>query len=148
MKILKHTSNELTPITESINSPNQGLFWFINNELISFYDPVDIDNFMEFGYMNHKDIWRQIRPEYLVNGKEVDFDYFPRGRVIVNPEFTDDGDFISYTCYVYGDKCILHNRKIQKMIEEEFRLYLNTCNVFYETAFSLDDTHYTCHNCR
>lgn len=141
-------ANHNIPITTATNVPNQGLFWFIIDELISFHDPVDIDNFMEFGYMNHKDTWRHIKSDYTVNGREVSYDYFPRGRVIINPEFTDDGDFKSYTCYVYGDKCILHNKEIQDLIETEFRLYLGNCNVYYEDHLSLDDTHYSCHNCR
>lgn len=126
MKILIHKKRILSNtrhITASINSPNQGIFWVIDDELIALYDPVDIDNFIEF-------------------------DYFPRGRVIVNPEFDDNGDFTHYECYVYGDKCILYDKDVQSLIEDEFRLYLSSCKVHYEDEMSLDDTHYTCHNCK
>lgn len=128
--------------------PKQGIFWVIDGKLISFADTVDPYDFIEFGALNHKDAWRHIKSEYLVNGREVEYDYFPRGRVIVNPTFNENDHINGYFCGIYADPCIIDDIDVREQIENDFDLYHPSCTVSYEGDYSTDNTHYTCHNCR
>lgn len=147
MKIYKSVTNT-KKITAVTNIPNQGIFWFVGDDLVALCDPVDIRNYTEFGALNHKDAWRHLCEDYPVDGKPVSYNYYPRGRVIVTPEFDDDYNFTHYICYVYADLCIIKKPEFRSAIEAEFGLYLSTCDVYYEDQLSLDGTHYTCYMCR
>jgi len=141
MKLLK-------PITASITLPKQGIFWVISGELVSFADTVNPNDFIEFGSLNHKDTWRHIKSEYLVNNHPVEYDYFPRGRVIVCPTFDDDNHITGYDCGIYADSCIIDDPDVREQIISAFDLYHKSCTVLFEGDYSTDNTHYTCHNCR
>jgi hypothetical protein len=138
-----------TKITAASNTPKVGIFWIIDDELVAFSDSVDINyNPLAVEDMLHKEVWNEIKERYKVNGRAVGYDYFPRGRVMIYPIKDSNGDFQYYDCSVYGDKCIINDSDVQEEIESEFRLYLKSCKVSYEGQFSIDGTHYTCHNCR
>lgn len=141
MKILKN-------ITASTTLPKQGIFWVIDGNLIAFADTIDPSDFVEFGAMNHRDTWRHIRSEYKVQGKEVEYDYFPRGRVIVCPTFDEDNHINGYDCGIYADACIIDEPDVREQIENEFDLYHPSGKVSYLGDYSTDNTHYTCHACR
>lgn len=137
---------ETIKLNENISCPYQGIFWFINNELICFMDKVDIRDFHDTDLL-HIEVWKHLRNQYKVNGKIVSYNYFPRGRVMILPIFNSKGEFEYYDCTVYLDKCI-DNDDIKDYIEDRFNLYLNSCKVSYEGQLGLDGSHYTCHNCR
>ena len=128
--------------------PQQGIFWFIDDNLVSFAETIDPDNFVEFGAMNHQDTWRQIRSKYLREGKLVEYDYYPRGRVIVCPTFDDDSNITGYDCLIYADPCINEDPLAWEQIEQSFNLNQESCNISYEGDYSTDNTHYTCTYCR
>lgn len=135
-------------INASTFLPKQGIFWVIDNTLVYYADTIDPNNFIEFGSINHRDTWKYIKNDYTVNGRSVEYDYFPRGRVIVCPIFNDDNLIVGYDCGVYADACIIDDENIREKIENLFDLYLSSCTVTYYGDFSTDNTHYTCHNCR
>ena len=131
--------------------PKQGIFWVIDGTVVSLDDTVDPENFVEFGSMNHRDQWRFIQANFPVNGDLVEYDYFPRGRVIVCPTFDDENRIIGYECNVYADSCIIDDPIVRMEIEDAFDLDLldmNSCTVNYCGDYSTDNTHYTCHKCR
>ena len=128
--------------------PKQGIFWIVNGKLVYTADTIDPKSFIEFGALNHKDAWRNIKEEHPVEGGVVDYDYFPRGRVIVCPTFDDEYQIIGYDCGVYADACIINDMNVRFQIETEFDLNHDSCNVSYEGDYATDNTHYTCHNCR
>ena len=132
----------------SIALPKQGIFWVIDNRVISFADTVDPHDFIEFGAWNHRDAWRHIKSDYSVNGREVGYDHFPRGRVIVNPTFDDDDSINGYFCGIYADPCIIDDESVRRQIEDQFNLYHASCIVSYEGDYTTDNTHYTCYRCR
>lgn len=136
---------ETVRLNESVNCPYQGIFWYIDDELICFMDKVNHRDFHDTDLL-HIEVWKQIKNQYKVNGKIVPYDYFPRGRVMILPIF-NDGKFDYYDVSVYIDKCI-DNEEIVEYIEDRFNLYLPTCKVTYEGQLSIDGSHYCCHNCR
>ena len=134
-------------IKESFELPSEGIFWVINNRLVSFDDTVDTSG-RYFDNVEHIKIWNEIKHMYKINGKEVEYNYFPRGRVMVNPMRNNDGTFSHYDVYVYIDNCI-NNDDIINEIKYAFRLNRPNCNIKYIGADGgITSNHYTCHDCR
>lgn len=138
-----------TKITAGVNFPKVGIFWFIDGELVVINEVIDKNyNPLAADDVLHIRAWESIKNRYIVDGKPVKYDYFPRGRVTIYPIKDVNNNFQNYDCSVYGDKCIIDDIEIREEIENEFRLYLKTCKVSYEGQLSIDGTHYTCYNCR
>lgn len=66
-----------------LNESKVGAFYFIGNKIIS--NDTDLRNGEEYGgfvnYSSHWDLWSAFLKEYP-EYKSLDYDYFPRGRVI------------------------------------------------------------------
>lgn len=139
--------NESIMNESSLDMPCEGIFWFIDNTLISFDYSVNISGSYFDGY-EHIKLWNEIRDKYKVNGWVVDYDYYPRGRVMVNPMKDTNGKFTHYDVYIYIDNCI-NNDDIVEEVMYEFRLNKPNCNLKYVGADGgITSNHYTCHNCR
>lgn len=133
-------------IRESLQIPYEGIFWYINNELIAFTDTINTKDTFDCTDLLHKEVWKEIRNNYLVNGNIVSYDYFPRGRVETLVILDSSGNLDCYEANVYLDKCI-NKKTIRDQIEEEFRLYLKNVNVNYAGQLFIDGSHYVCHKC-
>lgn len=133
-------------ISESIEAPYEGIFWYIDGELVVFSEQVDTSGNMSTTY-EHKKIWNEIIFKYkLDNGCTVPYDYYPRGRVMVNPHKTN-GVFDHYNAYIYIDDCINTDENIYDIICE-FRLNKN-CEIKYiGSEGGIESDHYRCHNCK
>lgn len=130
---------------ESIDSPCEGIFWFIGDELVAFTEQVDTKGRMSTT-LEHRDIWREISHRYRVNGKDVSFNYFPRGRVMVNPKTKNDV-FDHYDVFIYIDDCI-NSDDFLSDIYYEFRLNKN-CEIKYiGSDGGVTSNHYRCHDCK
>lgn len=142
----KFTTHRLK-IKESLELPSEGIFWVIDNRLVSFDDPVDTSG-RYFDDMEHVKIWNEIKHMYKVDGKEVNYNYFPRGRVMINVVKDNNGTFLHYDVYIYIDNCI-NNDDVVDEIKYTFRLNRPNCNIKYIGADGgITSNHYTCHNCR
>ena len=102
------------------------LFFFVNGDLIlhscSVAEGEDYGDFVNYPH-SHFEIWEQ---NYQTKFN-VDFDYFPRGRVVYRK--SDD------IYLIYYDKCM------EPFMEQIIRKYEGV-------KFSLGyDEHYQCHNC-
>lgn len=137
-------------LKESLVNPYEGYFWIINDTVIGVVSEVPKHDYTyELNGRTHKNTWSNFCNDYLVDGKPVDFDYFPRGRVMVDPNYDLDGKFSHYDCLVFLDKCI-NNQKCKDMIADYYNLNLPTVpNINWmmlgERA-GID--HYTCNWCR
>ena len=134
-------------LKESLQTPCEGIFWFINNHLIALTDPVDPRFPEDMTDLMHKDSWNYIKDAYKVNGKLVDYDYFPRGRVEVIVRNDSNGNLIGYEASVFMDRCI-NKKYIRDEIEQEFRLYLPKVSIEYCGQLFFDGSHYVCNDCR
>lgn len=137
-------------LKENKNYPHEGYFWIINNEIVGITTEVPQYNYdYNLNGKTHKNTWKTISKDYTVNGKEVEWDYFPRGRVMVDPNYDFDDKFENYSCIVFLDKCI-NTKECKQMIVEYYNLDLPT--VPHITWTMLGERagidHYTCHNCR
>ncbi len=133
-------------LNESIYNPYEGIFWFIDENLISFQEQVDSTGKWSTTF-EHKDIWNEIKHKYLVDNNVVSFDYFPRGRVMVNPIFKNSV-FDHYDCYIYIDDCINTEDIIQEIIYD-FRLNNEHCIIKYiGSDGGITSNHYKCNNCK
>lgn len=103
-----------------------GLFFFVRGRFLfhgcSLDKAENYGNFLVYSE-SHMDVWCR---EYIRKYR-VDFDYFPRGRVVYRKS---DSTFL-----IYYDRCI------GAWIREILDMYRN-CN----TALSFDE-HYQCHRC-
>ena len=134
-------------IEKALNIPSEGIFWVINGELIHFSDAVNPNDPVDCTALTHKGTWNHIKNDYLVGGKCVPYDYFPRGRVETMPIIDDSGNLICYDSCIYMDKCI-DKKKFYDKIIDAFRLYIPKCRVTYEGQLFVDGSHYVCNNCR
>ncbi len=137
-------------LKESSNYPYEGYFWIINNEVVGIMSEVPHYNYdYALNGKTHKNTWAKFQQDYKVDGKCVPFDYFPRGRIMIDPEYDSDGNFDEYTCIVFLDKCI-NNKYCKQMISDYYNLNLKsiphiTWTMLGERA-GID--HYTCNGCR
>lgn len=140
MKILK----------ENTNYPYEGYFWIINDRVVGITSEVPhYDYEYNLNGKTHKNTWVNIAQNYLVNGKVVEWDYFPRGRIMVDPNYDSEGKFMDYSCIVFLDKCI-NNDKCKQLIIDYYNLSLPTIHNITWTMLSerAGIDHYSCHNCR
>lgn len=114
---------ETVRLNESVNCPYQGIFWYINDELICFMDKVNYRDFHDTDLL-HIEVWKQIKNQYKVNGKTVPYDYFPKGKVVVLPIVNNDKfDHYDVTIYINED---INTEEIREYVEDRFNLYLPT----------------------
>ena len=132
-------------INESIDSPCEGIFWVINGNIHAFTEQVDTSGMLSTNF-EHKDIWNEIKHRYQVDGKDVPFDYYSRGRVMVNPIYIN-GKFDHYEAYIYIDDCINDDDTLSD-IKYEFRLNKNCIIKYIGSDGGVTSNHYRCHNCR
>lgn len=101
------------------------VFFYVNGKfLVSECENEKSEKYGDFlNYpKSHMEVWE----EKYYNKYKVDFDYFPRGRVVYN---------LKEKCYyIYHDKCI-------KDLSEILERYKN------ENYKILEDFHYQCHKC-
>ena len=97
----------------------------------------------------HENTWKIFSKDYLVDGKEVEWDYFPRGRVMVDPNYGLDDKFVDYSCMIFLDKCI-NNAECKSLIEDYYNLQLPSIPhinyMMLSERAGID--HYQCHNCK
>lgn len=132
-------------ITESLQVPCEGIFWLIDENIISFTDEVNPRDPYSMTDLLHKNVWETISKDYKVNGYEVPYNYFPRGRVEVLVILNSDNILDHYEAYIYMDKHI--GSKYLDKIENDFRLYLPNVNVTCSGQMFIDGSHYICHMC-
>jgi hypothetical protein len=127
-------------IKESYGTPCEGIFWYIDGNLVVFTTPYNRPYNFE-----HKTMWREIKGRYSNN---VPFDYYPRGRVMVNADKDSEGNLIGYKAYIYIDNCI-NTEEILYEIKCEFRLTGDNCKIMYCGADGgITSNHYQCHDCK
>jgi hypothetical protein len=133
-------------LSESLDAPCEGIFWIIDNELIAYTDQVDTSGKLSTT-LEHRKIWNEIKDKYTDDEMQlVPYDYYPRGRVMVNPIYKD-GKFDHYNAYIYMDECIKTYENITDIIYE-FRLK-NNCDIKYVgSSGGVESGHYVCHNCK
>ena len=134
-------------LSEAFGIPCEGIFWVIDNKLVTFKDPVNPRNPYDMTDLLHKETWKHIKNSYKVSGKVVPYDYFPRGRVETLVILNSDGKLDHYEANIYLDKCI-HTENIMEEIISEYNLYLPNVKVNYCGKLFIDGSHYVCHNCK
>lgn len=138
-------------LKENRNYPNEGYFWIIKDKVVGISAEVPIHNYQyELDGKTHQNTWYLFRDDYLVNGKSVAFDYFPRGRIMIDPNFDiATNEFTEYSCIVFLDPCI-NNDFCKQLIINYYNLTLKSIPridwIVLNTRAGID--HYTCHNCR
>lgn len=112
------------------NEPQVGLFFDIKGNLFfagcSLAEAETYGDFLVFP-KSHMEVWDTIGSMGTVDGRKVDFDYYPRGRIVYRK--TDD------VFILYYDACL--ENKLDGLIET----YAG-CNLRMEL-----EEHYRCHNC-
>lgn len=132
-----HLISEKRIVKESYGKPCEGIFWLIDNKLISYMDPVGFNTTLD-----HKRVWQTIRSQY----GDVEFDYYPRGRVMVNKLEDYLGTLIGYKAYIYIDDCI-NEPEIVDTIKHQFTL--NKCQIVYiGSDGGVTSNHYRCNSCK
>ena len=137
-------------IKESLVYPYEGFFWIIDNKIIGITAEVPRYNYdFALNGKTHKNTWELFSKDYLVDGKEVEWDYFPRGRVMVDPNYGLDDKFVDYSCMIFLDKCI-NNAECKSLIEDYYNLQLPSIPhinyMMLSERAGID--HYQCHNCK
>ena len=124
-------------IKESIGKPCEGIFWVIGNKMIAYTDPVGFNTDLE-----HIKMWKEIKHSY----GDVPFDYYPRGRVMVNEVRNSDGTLQKYKAFIYIDDCINNSEIIEDV---KYYFSLNDCEITYiGSDGGVTSNHYRCHNCK
>lgn len=138
-------------LKENMNYPYEGYFWIINDKVIGITNEVPHYNYnYSINGKTHKNSWCNFSKDYLVNGKEVAWDYFPRGRIMIDPNYDlTTNKFTEYSCVVFLDKCI-NNQHYKDLIIDYYNLNLPTLPHVMWTMLGerAGIDHYTCHNCR
>lgn len=138
-------------LRESLVNPYEGYFWIIDDQVVGIAVEVPKNNYdkSQLDGKTHKNTWNTLKRDYLVGGKEVSWDYFPRGRVMVEVDTNlMTGKFENYYCIVFIDKCINSNR-YKEMIVDYYNLDLSTVNhISWSMLRDVGIDHYTCYNCR
>ena len=149
MNIFKETYKHRPNETE--NTPYEGIFWYITNNdgdkgYVIYAEQIDTSGKWSTNY-EHIKIWEDIKNEFNIeDGIIVDYNYFPRGRVMINPKYSDN-KFSHYEVYIYLDKCINNIDTIQHICRL-FNIKEKCCNLSYVgTEGGITDNHYRCHNC-
>lgn len=132
-------------MNESISTPMEGFFWIIDGEIIGF-----AQNVYKYGNevkqsKTHKETWNSLKPV----GWDVEFDYYPRGRVMVDPNYDKNGLFTHYSALVFLDPCISNEK--EKVIDYYNLEQIERKHNIFWMGNLLDRSgidHYSCHNCR
>ena len=142
----KHRKNETS------DTPYEGIFWLITNNnndrgYVVYAEQVDTSGKWSTT-LEHIKIWEDIKNEFTVDEDiVVDYDYFPRGRIMINPIY-ENNKFQHYDVYIYLDKCINNIFNIQ-VICRLFNIKERYCNIKYIGADGgITSNHYTYHDCR
>lgn len=140
----------MVQILEHIEYPSEGFFWIINDNIVGISEEVPSFNYQyNLSGLDHRNTWSNFSSEYKVDNHEVEYDYYPRGRVMVDPDYDLDNSFTGYSVLVYLDDCI-DSKKYRDMIAEYYNLNLKSIHNIVWTCprrrAGID--HYTCHNCR
>lgn len=139
IKLIEHKLQ----LKESRVLPQDGIFWVIDGKFIqsSFdFNPLTQLAIIDNNYYTHKELWHILKDKYKVDGKDVAYDYFPRGRVVIN---YSDGKFIAT---IYMDNCL--RPEWEDIAKEQFNLNLPSCEVVFGGNSGFGNSHYTCHNCK
>lgn len=108
------------------NQPKVGVFFCADGEIL--FHGCSLNNGEPYGFfINHPESHYHIWVRYYERKYNVEFDYYPRGRVIYRT--TDD------TYLIYYDRCM--EEHLPKILES-YR------EVRYEVNY---DEHYQCHQC-
>ena len=137
---------KLRNLNESMNLPMEGFFWIIDNQILGTAQEVP-----EYGYeytqsKTHQETWDKLKPKDC----DKEFDYYPRGRVMVDPEYDLDNKFKYFTCMIFLDPCI-DNEICKEMIIDYYNLdvpKMHEIKWFGNLKQRAGINHYTCHNCR
>ena len=117
---MNHTTNEFRLKT------GPGLFFYVDGELLLHHCSIEESEpygaFLNYPH-SHYHIWEQ----FYENKYKVDFDYYPRGRIVYRK--TDD------TYLIYYDKCM---EPYIASVTEKYS------GMKFETGY---DEHYQCHMC-
>lgn len=131
-------------IKESINLPYEGYFWIIDNQILGTTSEVPKYGYEYVQSKTHEQTWNKLKPE----GCDKSFNYYPRGRVMVDPEYEND-KFKGFTSMIFLDPCI-DNQECKDMIIDYYNLDVPTMlhitwmgNLKGRAGIN----HYTCHNC-
>ena len=132
-------------LVEESQLPLEGFFWIIEDEVVGYTEQVN-----KYGYelkqsKTHEELWDSIKP----NGCDKGFDYYPRGRVMVDQNYDSDGKFTHFSAMVFLDPCI--NNKRDKVTD-----YYNLSqiekrhNIFWMVNLKERSgiNHYSCFMCR
>ena len=103
-----------------------GIFFVVNNQVL--IHNCELSEAEKYGdFLNYPESHMEIWDKYYYKKYKVDFDYFPRGRIIYNLK--------EKTYYIYYDKCLENDIKNLNIIPEN------------ENVKLLKDFHYQCHKC-
>lgn len=138
-------------LQENRNLPQEGFFWIINDKVIGFAKEVPQYNYEYFFQgKTHENTWKSISSEYKVNNKEVSYDYYPRGRVMVDPNYDANNKFTKFSVMIMMDPCLLKDNKYKQLVIDYYNLDLPNCQI--PMWPNLNDkagiNHYTCHMCK
>lgn len=138
-------------LTESINIPREGFFWIIDNKVVGISEDVPRYNY-QYNLTNktHQNTWALFQSDYTVDGHTVPFDYFPRGRVMVDPNYNNNNEFTNYNVLIMADPCIIENDNYKELIMDYYNLELPQCQkpMWPKLNEKAGINHYTCNNCR
>ncbi len=103
-----------------------GLFFVVKNQLL--LHSCELSQAEKYGdFLNYPESHMEIWDKFYQKKYKVDFDYFPRGRIIYNLK--------EETYYIYYDKCLEDSIKNLNIIPKDKKVKL------------LHDFHYKCHKC-
>lgn len=138
-------------LTESVNIPREGFFWIIDNKVVGIAEDVPHYNY-QYNLTNktHPNTWSLFQSDYTVDGHVVPFDYFPRGRVMVDPNYNNNNEFTDYSVLIMADPCIIENDNYKELIMDYYNLELPQCQkpMWPKLNEKAGINHYTCNNCR
>ena len=103
-----------------------GIFFVVNHQvLLHKCELAEAEKYGDF--LNYPESHMEIWDKYYCKKYRVDFDYYPRGRIIYNLK--------EKIYYIYYDKCLKEELKKLGIIPQNTKVKL------------LTDYHYKCHTC-
>ena len=120
-----------------IGYPQVGIFYVIEGKFLSDTTPTkEAEDYGDFKtHVNgHYKVWALLKRFVFPKYKDLDYDYFPRGRVVYNK--------VQDKYSIYVDKCVMKDKKMVPKIKKEFNLPHNKREVIVQF-----DYHYQCKNC-
>jgi len=134
-------------LVENMALPREGFFWIIDNKIIGYSIEVPQYNYeYQLEGKTHQNTWESIKPD----GCDKPFDYYPRGRVMVDPTYDNDNKFDGYYIMIFADECI-KTQQHKDMIIDYYNLDVSNIK-FIKWMNNLKQRagieHYSCHGCR